>query len=90
MLKRRLREIKVSPIGMRCMGFSHRYGEVPDRDYSIKAIRKAHAFGCTFFDTAEAYGPDLLPVNRGHRASRKARPMREQNRTIFWTLRIAN
>lgn len=51
---------------MGCMGFSHGYGEIPERDYSIEAIRKAHAFGCTFFDTAEAYGPNLLPENRGH------------------------
>ena len=51
---------------MGCMGFSHGYGEIPERDYSIEAIRKAHAFGCAFFDTAEAYGPNLLPENRGH------------------------
>lgn len=63
---RKLGTIEVSPIGMGCMGLSHGYGEIPDRDYSIEAIRKAHAFGCTFFDTAEAYGPNLLPENRGH------------------------
>ena len=63
---RKLGTIKVSPIGMGCMGLSHGYGEIPDKDYSIEAIRKAFAFGCTFFDTAEAYGPNLLPQNRGH------------------------
>ena len=63
---RKLREIEVSPIGMGCMGFSHGYGEIPDREYSIEAIRKAYDFGCTFFDTAESYGPNLLPDNRGH------------------------
>lgn len=63
---RKLGTIEVSPIGMGCMGLSHGYGEIPDRDYSIEAIRKAHAFGCTFFDTAEAYGPNLLSENRGH------------------------
>ena len=66
MITRKLGAIEVSPIGMGCMGLSHGYGEIPDRDYSIEAIRKAHAFGCTFFDTAEAYGPNLLPENRGH------------------------
>lgn len=66
MNKRKLVNIEVSPIGMGCMGISHGYGEIPDRDYSIEAIRKAHEFGCTFFDTAEAYGPNLLPENRGH------------------------
>jgi len=63
---RKLRDIEVSPIGMGCMGLSHGYGEIPSRAYSIEAIRKAHDFGCTFFDTAEAYGPNLLPENRGH------------------------
>ena len=54
---RKLREIEVSPIGMGCMGFSHGYGEIPDREYSIEAIRKAYAFGCTFFDTAHGGQP---------------------------------
>ncbi len=63
---RKLGTIEVSPIGMGCMGLSHGYGEIPDREYSIEAIRKAYNFGCTFFDTAEAYGPNLLPENRGH------------------------
>ncbi len=66
MTNRMLRTIEVSPIGMGCMGFSHGYGEIPDRDYSVNAIRKAYEFGCTFFDTAESYGPNLLPENRGH------------------------
>lgn len=48
--------LEVSPVGMGCMGFSHGYGQVPEESYSIEAIRKAHDFGCTFFDTAEAYG----------------------------------
>lgn len=66
MKTRKLNDIEVSPIGMGCMGFSHGYGEIPDKDYSIEAIRKAYDFGCTFFDTAESYGPNLLPENRGH------------------------
>ena len=52
-------QLEVSPIGMGCMGFSHGYGQIPDREYSIEAIRKAYEFGCTFFDTAETYGRDL-------------------------------
>lgn len=66
MKMRKLRDIEVSPIGMGCMGFSHGYGEIPSHEYSVEAIRKACAFGCTFLDTAEAYGPNLLPENRGH------------------------
>lgn len=54
-----IEQLEVSPIGMGCMGFSHGYGQIPDREYSIEAIRKAYEFGCTFFDTAETYGRDL-------------------------------
>lgn len=66
MEKRKLRDILVSPIGMGCMGLSHGYGQIPPEKYSIEAIREAYDFGCTFFDTAEAYGPNLRPENRGH------------------------
>jgi len=63
---RKLGDLVVSDIGMGCMGFSHGYGDIPDEAYSIEAIRKAYDFGCTFFDTAEAYGPNLLPEFQGH------------------------
>ena len=56
----------MSPIGMGCMGLSHGYGDIPSEEYSIEAICKAYDFGCTFFDTAEAYGPNMLRENRGH------------------------
>ncbi len=58
--------LNVSEIGMGCMGFSHGYGEIPNQDYAIDAIRAAYDCGCTFFDTAERYGPYLLPENIGH------------------------
>ncbi len=56
---RTIGNLTVSPIGMGCMGFSHGYGKIPEESYSIEAIRKAYAYGCTFFDTAELYGPSL-------------------------------
>lgn len=59
MNKRKLGNIEVSPIGMGCMAFSHGYGQIPSREYSIEAIQKAYDYGCTFFDTAEIYGIDL-------------------------------
>lgn len=52
---RKLGQLEVSPIGMGCMGFSHGYGQVPPEAYAIEAIRKAYDYGCTHFDTAEAY-----------------------------------
>ena len=55
---RKLGQLEVSPIGMGCMGFSHGYGQVPPEAYAIEAIRKAYDYGCTHFDTAEAYGKE--------------------------------
>ena len=54
---RKLRDIEVSAIGMGCMGFSHGYGELPSEQDAIKMIQYAYDKGCTFFDTAENYGP---------------------------------
>ena len=56
MKTRKIGNLDVSAIGMGCMGFSHGYGQIPERSYSIEAIREAYSAGCTFFDTAEAYG----------------------------------
>ncbi|MCD8154783.1 MAG: aldo/keto reductase [Clostridiales bacterium] len=56
MKTRFLRDLKVSAIGYGCMGLSHGYGAVPERGESIRLIRKAFDYGCTFFDTAEGYG----------------------------------
>lgn len=64
MKTRKIGNIEVSSVGMGCMGFSHGYGEVPEESYSIEAIRKAHDFGCTFFDTAETYGAEQF--HEGH------------------------
>ena len=62
--KRMLRDIEVSEVGMGCMAFSHGYGRIPEEQYSIEAIRNAYDHGCTFFDTAEVYSPNLAGV--GH------------------------
>ena len=66
MKTRMLRDIEVSEVGMGCMAFSHGYGKIPDERYSIEAIRGAYEHGCTFFDTAEVYGPNLSPLHRDH------------------------
>jgi len=53
---RKLGNLEVSAIGYGCMGLSHGYGDHPERAGAIKLIRQAYDWGCTFFDTAEAYG----------------------------------
>ena len=64
MQKRKLGNIEVSEIGIGTMAFSHGYGKIPDEQYSIEAIRAAYNHGCTFFDTAEVYSPNLEGI--GH------------------------
>ncbi len=64
MQKRKLGNIEVSEIGIGTMAFSHGYGKIPDEQYSIEAIRSAYDNGCTFFDTAEVYSPNLQGI--GH------------------------
>ena len=59
-----LKDIEVSEVGMGCMAFSHGYGQIPPEKYSIEAIRNAYNHGCTFFDTAEVYSPNLAGI--GH------------------------
>ena len=56
MKKRFLWDLEVSAIGYGCMGLSHGYGAVPERREAIQLIRQAYDMGCTFCDTAEAYG----------------------------------
>ena len=78
MKTRKLRDISVSPIGMGCMGFSHGYGKVPEEDYSLAAIRKAHDFGCTFFDTAETYGREqFFPGHNEQLLGKAVEPFRK-------------
>ncbi len=72
MKARYLRNIEVSEVGMGCMAFSHGYGQIPDEDYSISAIRNAYAHGCTFFDTAEVYSPGLSGIGHNERIVGKA------------------
>ena len=57
------RGLEVSSIGLGCMGMSFAYG-TPDDAESIATVHRALDLGCSFFDTAEIYGPytneDLL------------------------------
>lgn len=49
--------LKVSSIGLGCMGMSFGYGPAGEKSEMIKVIRAAVEQGVTFFDTAEVYGP---------------------------------
>ena len=78
MKTRLLRDIEVSEVGMGCMAFSHGYGKIPGEKYSIEAIQGAFDHGCTFFDTAEVYSPNLSGIGHNERIVGKAlRDVRE-------------
>ena len=49
--------LKVSALGLGCMGMSFAYGPPADTKEMIALIRSAVERGVTFFDTAEVYGP---------------------------------
>ena len=49
--------LRVSALGLGCMGLSHGYGPAVDKQKGISLIRSAVERGVTFFDTAEVYGP---------------------------------
>lgn len=50
--------LEVSAIGLGCMGMSRGFGPAAPEDEMIALIRSAVEHGVTFFDTAEAYGPN--------------------------------
>jgi aryl-alcohol dehydrogenase-like predicted oxidoreductase len=66
--------LRVSAIGLGCMGLSYGYGPATERTQAIRLIRAAVERGVTFFDTAEAYGPFINEEVVGEALA----PMREQ------------
>ncbi|MBS0579234.1 MAG: aldo/keto reductase [Proteobacteria bacterium] len=49
--------LKVSALGLGCMGMTFAYGPAADRRQMIGLLHAAVDRGVTFFDTAEVYGP---------------------------------
>ena len=72
MKTRKIGTLTVSEVGMGCMAFSHGYGQIPPEKYSIEAIQNAYRHGCTFFDTAEIYSPNLSGTGHNERIVGKA------------------
>ena len=49
--------LKVSAIGLGCMGMTYSYSPFPEKKDMIVLMQKAVEQGLNFFDTAEVYGP---------------------------------
>jgi aryl-alcohol dehydrogenase-like predicted oxidoreductase len=49
--------LKVSALGLGCMGMTFSYKPFPEKQASIDLLHAAVERGVTFFDTAEVYGP---------------------------------
>ena len=72
------RGLKVSAVGLGCMGFSHAYGAAMDDAEAIKLIRYAHEQGVTLFDSAETYGTPEDPHCNEVLVANALRPIRDE------------
>lgn len=73
--------IKVSPLGLGCMGLTHASGDPLPQEEAARVIREAYEVGYTFFDTAECYiGIDAegKTVYNEDAVGRALRPIRDK------------
>ena len=75
---RMLGDLKVSAVGLGCMGMSHAYGAPSDRREMIELIAQAVEAGCTFFDTAEVYGTETNPHDNEELVGEALKPFRDR------------
>ena len=68
MQHRTLGTLRVSSIGLGCMGMSEFYGDA-DETESVATIDRAIELGCTFLDAADIYGPFTNEVLVGNAIS---------------------
>lgn len=76
MKERFLRELRVSPVGLGCMGMSHAYGAPADREEMKTLIADAVDMGYTLFDTAKIYGTDTNPHDNEELLGEALKPYR--------------
>ena len=73
-----LGSLRVSAVGLGCMGMSHAYGAPADKDEMTELLSDAVEMGYTFFDTAEVYGTADRPHDNEELLGRALRPLRDR------------
>ncbi len=72
------KDLKVSAVGLGCMGMSHAYGAPADKKEMTELIAKAVDMGYTFFDTAEVYGTAENPHDNEELVGEALKPYRNK------------
>ena len=70
--------LRVSAVGLGCMGMSHAYGAPADKREMTELLVDAVEMGYTFFDTAEAYGTADRPHDNEELLGEALRPFRDR------------
>ena len=70
--------LRVSAIGLGCMGMSHAYGVLPDRREMTELLSDAVDMGYMFFDTAESYGTAANPHDNEELLGGALKPFRDR------------
>lgn len=70
--------LRVSAVGLGCMGMSHAYGAPSDKREMTELLSDAVDMGYTFFDTAEMYGTADRPHDNEELLGEALRPFRDR------------
>lgn len=70
--------LRVSAVGLGCMGMSHTYGAPADKREMTELLADAVEMGYTFFDTAEVYGTPDRPHDNEELLGKALRPFRDR------------
>ncbi|MCI8509447.1 MAG: aldo/keto reductase [Lachnospiraceae bacterium] len=72
------KDLRVSAIGLGCMGMSHAYGAPADKREMTELLSQAVDMGYTFFDTAEVYGTQENPHDNEELVGKALKPYRNK------------
>lgn len=72
------KDLKVSAVGLGCMGMSHAYGAPADKGAMRELLAEAVDMGYTFFDTAEVYGTPENPHDNEELVGEALKPYRNK------------